>query len=207
MHILQQKNKFYLDVVDEIVKYIHRDMTDNNGGFYSAEDADSEGEEGTFYIWESSELKSILTKEEYLFIENVFSVNDNGNSVVEGKRTNILNIDSNVADDKLNDNFKYYDSIREKIFNHREKRVHPQKDDKILTDWNGLMISALARAASISGKEEYKNLAIKSMNFILKNLKQGDDRLYKRYRDGVSSIDGMRVAVHGEILQHVYGEI
>jgi len=185
------KDKFYLNVVDEVIEYVIRDMTAEMGGFYSAEDADSEGEEGVFYIWNSDELKSILNKEEYSSIKEVLSIKDSGNAVVEGNRTNILNIDSNFYEDKINKNFNHYESIRKKIFNYRYNRVHPQKDDKILTDWNGLMISALARASSITGNESYRALSIKSMDFILNNLKQNENKLFKRYRQGSSSIDGM----------------
>ena len=185
------EDKFYINVVQEIIQYVKRDMTAKEGGFYSAEDADSEGEEGIFYIWNSEELKQVLDKNEYEFIKDLLSIKDNGNCVVEGHRTNILNIDSKLADKKLNKNISLYNSIREKIFNYREKRVHPQKDDKILTDWNGLMISALSRASAIMQNEDYKQLAIESMDFILKNLKQSDNKLFKRYRQGESSIDGM----------------
>jgi len=184
------KDKFYLDVVNEIIEYVIRDMTADTGGFYSAEDADSEGEEGTFYIWKTSELKSILNDNEYLYIKDLLSIEDNGNCIVEGHKTNIFNIDA-LKGKELFDNFNYYNSIRKKIFNHRKKRVHPQKDDKILTDWNGLIISALARTAGITANEEYKLLSIKSMDFILNNLKQNKSKLFKRYRKGESSIDGM----------------
>ena len=185
------KDEFYLDVVNEVIEYVIRDMTHVNGGFYSAEDADSEGEEGTFYIWESKELESIMTKDEFNFIKPLLSIDEYGNCVVEGHKTNILNINSDKH--KWNDSSqnKQYEAIRQKIFEYRESRVHPQKDDKILTDWNGLMISALARAATITGRDDYKKLSVKSMDFILANLKQNDRKLFKRYRKGSSSIDGM----------------
>jgi len=184
------EDSFYLDVVREIIEYVIRDMTSIEGGFYSAEDADSEGEEGVFYIWNADELKLILNDDEYLFIKDLLSIKDNGNSIVERHRTNILNIDSKLIDQKL-DNLPSYNSIIEKIFIHREKRVHPQKDDKILTDWNGLMISALSRASAIMGNQEYKDVAINAMEFVLDKLKTNENKLLKRYRLNTSSIDGM----------------
>ena len=187
------EDKFYLNVVNEIAEYILRDMTSDEGGFFSAEDADSQGEEGLFYIWQASELESILSEDEYLFIKDFLSIKDNGNAYVERELTNIPHFNPILFQNKSNDE-KYmssYDAIREKIFQARKTRVHPQKDDKILTDWNGLMISALSRAAAITGNQKYKETVIRATDFILDNLKQDESKLFKRYRDGEAGIDGM----------------
>ena len=184
---------FYLNVVNEVAEYILRDMTNLNGGFFSAEDADSEGEEGAFYIWEESELMSSLGLEDFLTIKDLLSVEAQGNCFVEGRKTNILHFNQIKYNEYMDseNNVNHYNTIRQKIFQSRKSRVHPQKDDKILTDWNGLMISALARAASITGNNEYKKVCIKSIDFILNNLKQNESKLFKRFRDGEAAIDGM----------------
>ena len=187
----------YKETIEEICDYILRDMTDKTGGFYSAEDADSEGEEGIFYTWDSEELKSILDYEEYKFISHILNIKDNGNSVVEGKRTNIPHFSQTWDDISLifentnRENKSKFNLIRKKIFKYREKRVHPQKDDKILTDWNGLMISAFARASIVLGNNDYLLAAKRSADFIIDNLVLDDGKLLKRYRDNTAGIDGM----------------
>ena len=191
------QDPYYKKTIIEICEYVLRDMTDENGGFYSAEDADSQGEEGLFYIWSSNELKELLNDEEYNFISNILNIKDNGNSIVEGNRTNIPHFTKNWEDiikvsdmDELELENKYH-MIRKKIFDYRKQRVHPQKDDKILTDWNGLMISALARASVILDKEEYLFAAKKSTDFIINHLTAEDGGLLKRYRNDKFGISGM----------------
>ena len=158
---LIKPDNLYKDTVNEICEYILRDMTDENGGFYSAEDADSEGSEGVFYIWDYNEFKNFLTVSEYEFMVDVLSFTENGNSVVKGERVNIphftgdqekLSIKYGLIIDDIKEK---YDDVRNKVFLYRDKRVHPQKDDKILTDWNGLMISALARSAVLFDNDQY----------------------------------------------------
>ena len=194
----QINNDVYFKMtIDEICEYVLRDMTDESGGFYSAEDADSQGEEGLFYIWNTKELNSFLTEEEYAFISPILNIKENGNSIVERQKTNILHFTSNwneliVSSDLREEEFyEKYHSIRKKIFNYRDKRVHPQKDDKILTDWNGLMISALARASVVLDNDQYLFAAQKSADFIINNLIAKDGGLLKRYRNGQSGINGM----------------
>jgi len=187
------EDSFYIDVVNEIAEYVIRDMTSDKGGFFSAEDADSEGEEGLFYIWSEKQLSTTLDSSEYSFIKDILSIRVNGNARVEGEKTNILHFNSDLFKQNMNEE-KYsqdYDFIRRKIFKERKSRVHPQKDDKILTDWNGLMISALSRAAAITGNNQYKDVCIQSADFILNNLKQNESKLFKRYRNGDAAIDGM----------------
>ena len=194
---LIKPDDLYKKTVNEICEYILRDMTDENGGFYSAEDADSEGGEGVFYIWDYTEFKKFLTVSEYEFMVDVLSFTENGNSVVKGERVNIphftgdwekLSIKYGLNIDDIKEK---YDDIRNKVFLYREKRVHPQKDDKILTDWNGLMISALARSAVLFDNDEYLLAAKKSADFIISELFQEDGKLLKRYRNGIAGIDGM----------------
>jgi len=191
------KDSFYKEAVNEIATYIIRDMVSDSGGFYSAEDADSQGEEGTFYIWKTDEIKTILNENEFNYIFDILNLDNVGNCKVEGHFTNIPHFTSSW--DKIAKKYKLsifdaknkYHQIREKIFIHREDRVHPQKDDKILTDWNGLAISAFARAGAILNNEKYIIKAKKSTDFIIDNLLDADGGLLKSYRNGPVNIKGM----------------
>lgn len=195
---LLTKNDFYKKTVEEILEYVSRDMTSPEGGFYSALDADSEGEEGKFYLWTADELNEILEKDEADLVISLFNVKKEGNWVdpmhgdING--TNILHmkktpeefskensVQTNVLEDSL-------ELIRKKLFNHRKKRIHPHKDDKILTDWNGLMISAFARAASAFHNAEYTSSAARALKFIQNSLSQKSGSLFHRYRDGEAGL-------------------
>ena len=171
----------------EIFTYVLRDMTASEGGFFSAEDADSEGEEGKFYIWTEQEIKEILGEDYGREFNDIFSITTQGNYRDEssGKETG-LNIPhlNNYNSNGNND----LDSAREKLFNIREKRIHPLKDDKILTDWNGLMIAALAKAAIVLDEPVYLDAAEKAAEFVLHSISKGE-RLLKRYRNGVAALD------------------
>ena len=196
---LVTKDQFYKSVIDEIIVYIARDMTSDLGAFYSAEDADSKGEEGVFYIWNTNEIYNLFDKADADLIIDYYNLREKGNWP-EGRRhgqTNILH----VKEDSLAFIKKYslttelfkekINHINSTLFEVREARVHPQKDDKILTDWNGMMISALARSAKIFNDDTYGNYAIKAMDFILNNLKNKDGKLLKRYRNGNAGLDGV----------------
>jgi len=195
---LATKNNFYRKTAEEILNYVLRDMTHPEGGFYSAEDADSEGEEGKFYLWDADELRNVLEKDESDFAIKVFNTADDGNWIDESKGmmpgTNILHLKKSNKElaDELNiteDDFsRKLESIRQKLFEYRKKRIRPHKDDKILTDWNGLMISAFAKAAQVFDVKEYADTAIKSYSFIEKYLTGIDGRLIHRFRDGESGL-------------------
>jgi len=184
------KNQLYKDTAEEILHYVQRDMTDKRGGFYSAEDADSEGEEGLFYLWTVEEIKNILSDEESELLINNYSLDKEGNYKDEatGKKTekNILYLKEPInnieSKNRLNE-------ITKKLYLAREKRIHPLKDDKILTDWNGLMIAAFAKAGDVFNSNDYIQQAEKSAQFILKNLTDNNGRLLKRYRNGNAGID------------------
>ncbi|MGB7292809.1 MAG: thioredoxin domain-containing protein [Thermodesulfobacteriota bacterium] len=190
--------KDYERTAREIFSYVFRDMTDPGGGFYSAEDADSEGEEGKFYLWSEMEIKQVLGKDDAEFFIKVFNVSEAGNFGEEatGRTTgdNILHLKKPVAEIALSLNIseeeldKKIQSAREKLFTVREKRVHPHKDDKVLTDWNGLMIAALAKGAQAFNEPEYAVAAGRAVDFILKNLRDKNGNLLHRYRDGESGI-------------------
>jgi hypothetical protein len=175
----------YARTAREILEYVLRDMTSPQGGFFSAEDADSEGVEGKFYAWTTGELKETLDKEEFKLLIRLFDVHESGNFE---KGRNILRLRSDLVDAasvlKISEQDLYdrRELIRAKLFAAREKRVHPSKDDKILTDWNGLMIAALAKASQALHEAKYATAAIKAADFILKEMQTADGRLLHRYR-------------------------
>ena len=184
------KNELYKKTAQEIFSYVLRDMTSKEGGFYSAEDADSEGEEGKFYVWSKEELEKILDKEELDLTIKIFSIEESGNYLEEasGKKTNknILHL-RKFSDKEI---LEEIEKIRLTLFKTREKRIHPHKDDKILTDWNGLLIAALAKGAVAFQEKKYLEAAKKVVNFILSNLRESNNKLLHRYKDGVSEIKG-----------------
>jgi uncharacterized protein len=192
--------EFYREVTEEIFEYVLRDMTSAEGLFYSAEDADSEGEEGKFYLWTRQDLLSILDEDEFELFTSVFQIEEEGNWVdpVHNSRngTNILFVTAHSeADIKLHSSKNLFfdpalSNIRKKLFEKREERVHPFKDDKVLTDWNALMISALARGAAVFGNEEYSRTAENAMNMLLKKMITPEGKLLHRYRDGEAAVPG-----------------
>jgi uncharacterized protein YyaL (SSP411 family) len=193
------KKQIFKKTTEEIIDYVLRDMTSDEGGFYSAEDADSEGEEGKFYIWDYGELKQIFTACEFDLIVKYYNIKKDGNFKPESGIKRNLNILHQTM--SLKDFAKYYKitekellvnlvKIRKKLYKIREERIHPEKDDKILTDWNGLMIAALAKAAQVFDNEKYVKSAEKAVDFILKNMMKKNGELLHRYRIGDSKISG-----------------
>jgi len=170
------KKCFYRDIAHKIFTYILRDMTSPEGGFYSAEDADSEGEEGKFYVWTPEEIIEVLGPENGEWFCDVFDITSRGN--FEGK--NIPNL-IGVA---IDGNDRRVKLCREKLFSAREKRIHPHKDDKILTSWNGLMIGALAKGARVYKDDILCEAAEKAVKFIFAKLINENGRLLARYREG-----------------------
>jgi uncharacterized protein YyaL (SSP411 family) len=168
-------------------------MTSPKGGFYSAEDADSEGEEGKFYVWTKSELDKVLDQKEIELIINTYNITESGNYLEEATRRktgkNILYLNQ-IQDIEQEEQYNKLDDIRRKLFDYREKRIHPHKDDKILTDWNGLMIAALAKGAKAFSKPKYLKIAENATNFIINNLKKEDGELLHRYREEKAEIAG-----------------
>jgi uncharacterized protein len=171
------KNKKYADIAEQIFTYILRDMTSSEGGFYCAEDADSEGEEGKFYVWSVEEVKEVLGEEEGNRFCTIFDISKKGN--FEGKSIpNLIGTSLSQEDES------FVSNCRKKLFNHRDKRIHPYKDDKILTSWNGLMIAAMAMGGRVLGNKKYTEAAERAVDFIYSKLIREDGRLLARYRDG-----------------------
>ncbi len=184
------KDPFYLDVLKKTLDFVIREMTSPDGGFYSAYDADSEGEEGKFYVWSKSEIKSILGDDAELFCL-YYDVTDGGNW--EGK--NILCNNINISTVAFNFGLKE-DKVREiisscsqKLLNVRSKRVSPGLDDKILTSWNSLMITAFAKGFRVTGDERYLNAAKNCITFLEKNLFV-DGKLLRTHKNGSAKING-----------------
>jgi len=183
----------YGKVTREIFTYILRDMTSPEGGFYSAEDADSEGHEGRFYVWRPGEVRSHLGKEEGDLFCRFYGVSPEGN-FEEG--TSVLHIPRPVehfaAGEKMGPGEleKTLERGREKLFHVREKRIHPLKDDKVLTSWNGLMIAALAKGYQALGDPLFSDAACRAADFILGQMRTPQGRLYRRWREGEVAISG-----------------
>lgn len=171
-------NKNYEETARQILDYVQRDMSSQLGAFYSAEDADSEGFEGKFYIWSQEEVIKVLGQKDGKEYCSLFDITPSGN--FEG-----LNIPNLIETGTLSQQQKSFaEECRKKLFNHREKRVHPYKDDKVLTSWNGLMIAAMAYCGRIFGEERYIEASKRCVDFIYKKLIRTDGRLLARYRDG-----------------------
>jgi uncharacterized protein YyaL (SSP411 family) len=180
---------FYADVAREILTYVQRDMTEPQGGFFSAEDADSEGEEGLFYVWTTEELAAVLG-ENSAFVSELWNFKTAGNfhDEASGQFTgkNIPHLSELVS---ATDETRLA-PLRQRMFDVREKRIHPLKDTKVLTDWNGLMIAAFAKAGRAFGNEEYVAAAKKANAFVEAEMRQKNGKLWHRYREGHKAIQG-----------------
>ena len=185
------KDPLFERAAREILEYVSRDLTAAGGGFYSAEDADSEGEEGLFYLWKTSELRALLEAEDANWVISHFRLKDGGNYKDEatGQMTgrNIPHLEAALTDGGL----RHWEPLRQVLFEEREARIHPLKDDKVLTDWNGLMIAAFARAGRAFGDDELIGYAERAAGFLRANLLTPDGRLLKRWRAGEAGLDGM----------------
>jgi len=180
------KNPRYKKITEEIVEYVLRDMVHPAGGYYSAEDADSEGEEGKFYVWTPEEVKIVLGEKLGTLFCQAYDITEKGN--FEGKNipnliTSHLEVIAKEEGISLAELAEKLEKARQKLFQHREMRVRPFRDDKILTAWNGLMIAALAKAGRVFQQASYVEAAEKAVSFITHNLIQSD-RVMVRYRDG-----------------------
>ncbi len=190
--------RIYKETAGLIFNYIKNNMRSPEGGFYSAEDADSEGEEGTFYVWDKREIKDLLGDKDANIIEKVFNISENGNyrDEASGKSSgkNILYRTRPYAElakemDMDLDSFtKKIDDLLLKLYNLRKNRIHPFKDDKILTDWNGLMVAAYARGGVVLDDRELVQTAEDALNFIINNMSTDNGGLFHRYREGEANI-------------------
>jgi len=179
-----RKKELYKNIAKETLDYILRDMTSQEGYFFSATDADSEGEEGKFYVWKEDDLKKILDPKEFKTIQKIYGVTSSGNFEHHSNNLNLLNYEDlgmAFTPEIL--------GIRNKIFIERAKRIPPITDDKALTSWNGLMIGALSMGYQVLGEKSYLTAAIDAANFIKNNLDK-ENKLYHTYREGEVKIKG-----------------
>ena len=181
----------YRRVVEETLDYVLREMTDPSGGFYSAQDADSEGVEGKFFVWSPGEINAVMGDTDGEVFAGYYGVTAGGN--FEGK--NILNIRQNPEEfaetkgltaDQLGD---IINRGSKALLEVREQRIHPMRDDKVLASWNGLMLRSFAEAATALGRPDYLAVAIKNAGFLVGSMKS-DGRLLRTYRDGQAKLLG-----------------
>jgi uncharacterized protein len=195
--------KYFLDYAINTLDYVLENLTDKNGGFYTAEDAESAveesspnyKEEGYYYLWEINQLEKILGKENSAVFCYMYGIKYEGNTISDPhnvyKNKNVLYLENDIYDtskafkkspEEIN---RLIEECKNILINKRAKRPKPNLDDKILTSWNSLMISAFAKGYKITLDERYKDAAIKCTSFILKNLwNNAENVLYHRYREG-----------------------
>lgn len=187
------QNPLYKTVVKETLTFIDRELTDKAGGFYSSLDADSEGEEGKFYVFTSSEIDEIIGDQQQADLFKVYYQIKKAGNWEHGK--NILHRTMPIGDLAAKNNIdsaaaaQSIQQSRSLLFDARAKRVRPGLDDKVLTAWNGLMLSGYIDAYQAIGEPEYLQTALKNAAFLAKNMMQSDGRLNRNYKDGKSVIN------------------
>src|SRR5437667_1127364 len=184
-------NTFYRRIVEETLDYVVREMTSPEGAFYSTQDADSEGVEGKFFLWTPGEVEHELATQDAKLFEAHYDVTSDGN--FEGK--NILHV-PHTADEVAQATQVDVDVLqaslegsRKTLFAIREGRVKPDRDEKILTSWNGLMLRSFAEAARYLKRADYLSVAMQNAEFLLRQLRQ-DGRLLRSYKDGKARFNG-----------------
>jgi uncharacterized protein YyaL (SSP411 family) len=189
----------YCRTAEETLAYVLGDLASEAGGFFSAEDADSEGEEGKFYLWEANEFRE-ATGDNWALASRVFGVTDAGNASGHPagfpQGANVLHIARPLRDlagsspREVAELERRLDAIRDALLARRRRRVRPGKDDKVLADWNGLVIAALAKAAQAFGEPRYAEAARRAADFVLREMRSPVGRLLHVWRDGGAAVDG-----------------
>jgi uncharacterized protein YyaL (SSP411 family) len=180
-------NEFFRTMTEEILDYVVREMTDPAGGFYSTQDADSEGEEGKFFVWTQDEIRQVLGSDADDFM-TAYGVTRHGNFEAQapgglgGK--NILEFVGDM------DQRPALAEARRRLFEAREKRIHPGRDEKVLTSWNGLMLAAFAEAARILDRDDYLQVAERNADFLLRELRLENSRLLRTWKEGEAKLNG-----------------
>ena len=190
LHLFQvTKDEFYKRIAVETLEYVRREMLDEKGGFYTAQDADSEGVEGKFFVWTPAEIEEILGDADAPVFNFFYDISEDGNF----EEKNILNVKNSLSEtaevlkipeEKLKEVLM---RGREKLFTEREKRIKPFRDEKVLTAWNGLMLATFAEASAILDNQDYLAIARRNADFILDNL-QKDDYLLRSWKDGQAKL-------------------
>ena len=182
----------YLRVINETFEWLRREMTHPSGGFFSAQDADSEGEEGKFFVWSLEAIEETLSEEEARVVTTVFGVTENGN--FEGH--NILHrpMAPEEACRRLRMQPRKMQSVLDQamqtLFDVREQRIHPDTDDKILCEWNGLMIHTLAECGSVLGNPDMLQAARSAADFVWNHMRSPDGTLLRTWKDGTAHLRG-----------------
>ena len=183
---LATRHDFYRRICDETLEYVRREMTSPEGGFYSAQDADSEGEEGKFFVWTVEEIRALLGDQDARSVTAFFDVTERGNF----EHKNILNTPRypdvvahtlGLSQQRLTE---VVDRGKRVLFDAREGRVKPGRDEKVLTAWNGLMLRAFAEAASALGRDDYRQIAVRNAEFVTRTLMTSQGRLLRSFKDG-----------------------
>ena len=192
LHMYQQTGEdFYRRIAEETLDYVLREMTDERGGFYSTQDADSEGHEGKFFVWTPEEVKEILGDEEGSLFCSFYDITPGGN--FEGK--SIPNINDSLEEVALGEKVdtEHLRGVlargRKALFEARERRIKPGRDEKVLTAWNGLMLASFAEGCAILGRSDYREAARKNARFVLDNLRR-EGLLLRTYKDGQAKLNG-----------------
>jgi uncharacterized protein len=181
-------DKFFKKIAVETLDYVRREMLDEHGGFYSTQDADSEGVEGKFFVWTPKEVAEVLGEKKAKIFCDYYDVSARGNF----EEKNILNIKGDarnkigLSDDDLKE---LLERGRKKLFEKREKRIKPGRDEKVLTAWNGLMLSAFAEAGAVLNEDEYLSIARRNAEFIWNELQQ-NGRLLRTWKEGTAKLNG-----------------
>ena len=183
---------FYRDIATETLDYVLREMYDaENGGFYSTQDADSEGVEGKFFVWEPNDVEDIIGEENAEIFCEYYDITPQGN--FEGENILHVQTSSDIFARKLRIELEDLDALladgKQKLFDEREKRIKPGLDDKILTSWNGIMVRGMAMGYQLTGKPEYLEACEKSAEFVLTTLSQDNGLLLRTYRSGKSHLN------------------
>lgn len=192
LHVFQiTKNDFYRSVAVETLRYVEREMLDAGGGFYTAQDADSEEVEGKFFVWTPEEIAEVLDADDARIFNFYYDVTEHGNF----EEANILNVRSSLETaarqldlpiEKLRETIE---RGRKQLFEARERRIKPFRDEKVLTAWNGLMLATFAEASAILDDENYLEIAKRNADFVLENL-QKDGFLLRTWKNGTAKLNG-----------------
>jgi hypothetical protein len=184
-------NPFYSSIAQETLDYVLREMTDPQGGFYSTQDADSEGEEGKSFVWTPGEMEKAVGSQEAAVLQRYFGVTHEGN--FEGRSILSRPRDaSEVAQDMGLEPGELMDIVergKAALLEARGQRIPPATDTKVLTSWNGLMLYSMARGAAILHRQDYLQAAVANASFILQNMRDGQ-RLLRTYKDGQAKLKG-----------------
>lgn len=186
------KNGLYKQIVEETLSFIEREWFNEKGFFFSAFDADSEGEEGKYYVWKKEDLEALLEKEydlfsDYYHIDELGYWENENYILMRNENLASLRVKFNLTSAEME---KRISACREILRRAAQKRVKPGLDDKTLTSWNAMTCSAFAQAYLVFGNEKYREIALKSLNFILSELKQDNGKLWRTYKNGQSKING-----------------